>query len=291
MDEGKGQRRRVGIIGFGALGQHMYNSIATDAAVAAKLEVVFVWNRSPDALSQLPAELRLTSLEDAASRGADVVVEVAHPKVAAQIGAAIMAGGADFVIGSPTALADPDCEKSLRAAASKGPGALYVPAGALWGASDLQALANRGSMHALTITMKKSPASFRLTDDAIDAIRAAAETAPIGAEEVVLYEGPVRGLCPLAPNNVNTMACAAMAAHTLGFDGTIGRLIADRRLVTHEIEILALGKPAADGSQFRLALARSSPAPAGAVTSKATYGSFVESLLKSGGRGLGVHFV
>jgi hypothetical protein len=25
-------------------------------------------------------------------------------------------------------------------------------------------------------------------------------------------------LCPLAPNNVNTMACAALAAHNLGFD-------------------------------------------------------------------------
>ena len=46
--------------------------------------------------------------------------------------------------------------------------------------------------------------------------------------ECVLYEGPVRALCPLAPNNVNTMACAAIAANTpeLGFDGVVGRLIA-----------------------------------------------------------------
>ena len=39
--------------------------------------------------------------------------------------------------------------------------------------------------------------------------------------------GPVRGLCPLAPNNVNTMAGGAIAAHTLGFDGVIARLVAD----------------------------------------------------------------
>ena len=37
---------------------------------------------------------------------------------------------------------------------------------------------------------------------------------------VVLYEGPVRDLCPMAPNNVNTMACAALAGHNLGFDGS-----------------------------------------------------------------------
>jgi hypothetical protein len=32
----------------------------------------------------------------------------------------------------------------------------------------------------------------------------------------ILYEGPVRGLCAIAPNNVNTMACATVAGHNLG---------------------------------------------------------------------------
>jgi predicted dinucleotide-utilizing enzyme len=44
---------------------------------------------------------------------------------------------------------------------------------------------------------------------------------------VTLYDGPVRQLCPLAPNNVNTMAAAAVAAHNLGLDGTRARLVAD----------------------------------------------------------------
>ena len=46
---------------------------------------------------------------------------------------------------------------------------------------------------------------------------------------VVILPGPVRGLCPLAPNNVNTMACASIAAHNLGFDGVVGCLVADPR--------------------------------------------------------------
>ena len=46
---------------------------------------------------------------------------------------------------------------------------------------------------------------------------------------VLLLLGPVRDLCPLAPNNVNTMAAAAMAAHNLGFDNVTGCLIADPR--------------------------------------------------------------
>lgn len=40
-------------------------------------------------------------------------------------------------------------------------------------------------------------------------------------------EGPVRELCPLAPNNVNTMAAAAIAAHNLGFDKVTGSIVSD----------------------------------------------------------------
>lgn len=39
----------------------------------------------------------------------------------------------------------------------------------------------------------------------------------------------MRDLCPLAPNNVNTMAAAALAAHNLGFDGVQGSIVADVR--------------------------------------------------------------
>ena len=46
-----------------------------------------------------------------------------------------------------------------------------------------------------------------------------------------VFAGSVRDLCPLAPNNVNTMATASIAAHNLGFDGVECCLIADSRLV------------------------------------------------------------
>jgi predicted dinucleotide-utilizing enzyme len=51
-------------------------------------------------------------------------------------------------------------------------------------------------------------------------------------DPLILYEGPVRNLCPLAPNNVNTMAAASIIAHNLGFDRVVGCLVADPRSVT-----------------------------------------------------------
>ena len=205
----------------------------------------------------------------------------------------------------------------------EGNGALYIPVGALVGASDLQSLANRGALSSLTITMKKHPAMLNPADEKLEAQCSKMleeEKACLTSEdksklgEHILFEGvvytyivvcscsmitiffvncsgSVRDLCPMAPNNVNTMACAAMAAHSIGFDNTVGKLVGDCRLTTHEIEILALGPVNSMGQQFKLHIHRSSPAPVGAVTSKATYGSFLESILKCHGLGPGVHFV
>lgn len=95
----------------------------------------------------------------------------------------------------------------------------------------------------------------------------------------VLWRGPVRALCPLAPNNVNTMACAALAAHNLGFDRTVGCLVADKSLHAHVITIEALGPVGADGDRFQLMTRRYNPAQAGAVTGQATFASLWSSLL------------
>ena len=71
--------------------------------------------------------------------------------------------------------------------------------------------------------MKKHPDAFKLNG-------ALAEVnSNVGNEPVTLYEGPVRDLCPQAPNNVNTMAAAAIAATNLGLDVVVGRLVSDRR--------------------------------------------------------------
>ena len=69
--------------------------------------------------------------------------------------------------------------------------------------------------------MSKHPSAFKLTGHLAELVTTVKETS------LTLYEGPVRELCPLAPNNVNTMACAAIAAHNLGFDGVTGCLVAD----------------------------------------------------------------
>ena len=163
--------------------------------------------------------------------------------------------------------------------------------------------------------MRKHPASFKFSGRLAELN----EAAKVAVGETVLYEGSVRGICPLAPNNVNTMACAALAAHNLGFDGVVGCLIADtrsawclysllppslhnpkndqniflirpfceRRLEAHIVEIEATGPGT---PPFTIKTVRYNPAAATAVTGNATYETFYSSVLRARGWGSGVHF-
>ena len=71
--------------------------------------------------------------------------------------------------------------------------------------------------------MKKHPDAFKLNGSLAEM------NSNVKDSPVTLYEGPVRDLCPQAPNNVNTMAAAAIAASNLGLDVVVGKLVSDRR--------------------------------------------------------------
>ncbi|XP_032869728.1 putative L-aspartate dehydrogenase [Amblyraja radiata] len=276
---GDSKPRRVGIIGFGHLGQYLTARIEEEGCRHG-LELAFVWNRSRDKMEgRVRREQQLPSLSDVVHRRADLVVEVAHPHIAKEHGAEILKH-ADFMVGSPTAFADPEVEAACREAARRHGHTLYVPSGALWGAADIQRMADSGALQALKVTMSKHPDSFRLEG----ALGAQGESR---GERAVLYEGPVRGLCPLAPNNVNTMAAAAMAAHNLGFDRVQGCLVSDPSLSDwHVVEVEVRGPvDEASGHGFTVRTTRRNPATPGAVTGSATYASFWSSLLNCKGHG------
>ena len=137
---------KVGILGFGSLGQFMYDAIVDDASISSRFEIAWVWNRSSGPLERISAkEKRVSGMDklekiwDECDR-ADIVVEVSHPSISVLLAASMIRSGANFVIGSPTALADVDAERTIRETAldTSNSGACYIPAGALWGASDLQ---------------------------------------------------------------------------------------------------------------------------------------------------------
>ena len=276
-------RRRIGLVGYGKLGQFIADAVVNDESIAADYELAFVWNRSAAAMEgKVPAELQMHELGDFASYQPDVIVEVAHPKISQEYGTAFLEC-CDYMAGSPTAFATLETEQALRAAAAKPNGhGLYIPRGALPGLEEVLRMTQSGKLAAASISMNKHPSSLKfggVLSPPLEETKA----------ERVIYSGPLRKLCVLAPNNVNTMAVLAMASE-LGFDAVQASLIADPSLEHHITEVKLFG-PDDGGPRYCLTLNRESPAGAGAVTSTATLTSFLKSALASQGRGDGVYFV
>ena len=60
-----------------------------------------------------------------------------------------------------------------------------------------------------------------------------------GPGETVLYDGPVRKLCPMAPNNVNTIAAVRSARFNL--DSSSFPFFFSDRLVNGNVDTAAVG--------------------------------------------------
>ncbi|XP_038609048.1 putative L-aspartate dehydrogenase [Tachyglossus aculeatus] len=284
-----GAPKRVGVAGFGRLGQYLVQRLLSEGP-ALGLELVFVWNRDPGRMGgAVPPALQLLDLATFAERCPHLVVEVAHPHVARDFGPQIL-NSSDLMVGSPSAFADQDTERRLREASSHGGHTVFVPRGALWGAEDIRRLDQAGGLLGLRVTMATHPDGFRLEGPLAARLAGPGKEEGDGAGDGlgrrrVLYEGPVRGLCPAAPRNSNTMAAACLSAPGLGFDRVIGRLVADTSLVDrHVVEVEVTGPPGPGGRSFSVRTRRENPADPGAVTGSATLGAFWTSLLVCCGR-------
>ncbi|KAK0415205.1 hypothetical protein QR680_011829 [Steinernema hermaphroditum] len=267
------QPKRVGIIGYGHLGQFL----AVELKKNNNFKIAKIWNRTEDEKENV---LPLTKIDEENLKACDLVIEVAHPDVVHQY-ASIILQQCNLFVGSPTALANQKTFDSIKELVSKHNRSVFVPAGAFWGSMDIQKMADLNIIKGLTVTMIKHPNSLKVTGPLVELNNKAKQT----ENPVILYDGPVRNLCSMAPNNVNTMAGAAIAAHTLGFDLVRAKLIADPQLVNwHIVEVEVVGE-----NGFRTTTRRENPAAAGAVTGSVTYFSFLASVKETLYKPPGIH--
>ena len=74
--------KRIGIIGYGSLGQYLVKELKDDPAY----KIVFVWNRTPDNLVDISPDLILTDLNLFSDYTPDLIIEVAHPSISEKFG-------------------------------------------------------------------------------------------------------------------------------------------------------------------------------------------------------------
>ena len=294
------QPLRIGILGFGHLGQFLCTHFERERTKPTRdFDLVFIWNRSPSIFAKYDKELNqgliVNTIQEGLQRLPDLVIEVAHPDVIKTYAEQIL-DVCDLFIGSPTALAYAPLEAKLKKKSLESGQVVYIASGAFWGSEDIAKMSERNIVRSLTITLKKHPDSFKLNEPLRSKLAYERAKVDEKGKEIVIYSGPARELCRLAPNTVNTIAIGAVVADHLGFDGVQGRLVADASLTDrHVVEIELSGPETVVGDKkqptFHIKTTRTNPAEIGFITGTATLLSFVSSIKRARGHLTGMHVV
>lgn len=202
---------RIGIVGYGQLGQAIYMRIRKSGG---RFVPAFVFNRNPLRLSGVDPSVRLDELTRFPERRADLIVELSHPSVTRGLGVRFLSE-CDYMPLSTTALADDSLRSQLLLAAEQYRTRLILPAGALVGG---EALEMRGEEWCeVKITFTKHPESIDFSESGM--------VDRVFEQPTVIYDGPVRGIAALFPRNVNTMVTCALLS--VGLDRCRAVLVAD----------------------------------------------------------------
>jgi aspartate dehydrogenase len=208
----------VAIIGYGAIGQVLAAELLHDAS--PRLAVVLVHPRQVEqARANLPAQVAVTTgLEELLAVRPSLVVESAGQSAVREHAENILSWGADLMVISTGALAQPSLLDRLTAAVEETGARILVPAGAIAGLDGLGSLKAAG-LTSVTYTSTKPPLAWRGTplEDKLDLLSL--------RERTVFFEGSAREAALSYPKNANLAATVALAG--IGLDRTIVRLVAD----------------------------------------------------------------
>jgi aspartate dehydrogenase len=218
--------REVTLVGFGAIGQALFERLRGHGAV--RIAHVVVPQRSVAAAQAIAGpHARVTVAVPADTR---LLLECAgHGALTAHVLPAL-ARGVECAVLSVGALSAPGLAEQLDAAARTGGAQLHLLSGAI-GGIDAIAAARLAGLDMVTYTGRKPPQGWRGTpaQDLVDLDGL--------LEPTVILQASAREAARLYPKNANVAATIALAG--LGLDATTVRLIADPtvRENVHEIAV------------------------------------------------------
>ncbi|CAM5639812.1 aspartate dehydrogenase domain-containing protein [Streptomyces tanashiensis] len=204
--------RKVGVVGWGAIGRVVGTALAQGRVTGAEL-VCVVDHRPLGGATPAPQ----VAFEEALER-CDLVVEAAGQGVVREWGERVLASGTDLLIASTGALTDDDLAKRLLAA---GPGRVYFTGGAVGGLDLLQAVRSLGPLEGVRLTTTKLPSTLEqpwMSQDLLTRMRTA--TGPVEVMSGTAREVPAR-----FPKSTNVAASVALAVGDL--DAVRVQVVAD----------------------------------------------------------------
>lgn len=224
--------KAVTLVGFGAIGQALYQQVARQAALSeVQIDHVVV---SPARVAEVQKELGVgVQVSAQVPASSQLVLECAgHSALTQHVLPALLRGTPCAVL-SVGALSEPGLAERLSDAAKEGKTQLHLLAGAI-GGIDAIAAARLAGLSQVTYTGRKPPSGWRGSP---------AETLvnlDTLTEPTVILQASAREAARLYPKNANVAATVSLAG--LGLDATQVRLIADPGVSEniHEIEVLGV---------------------------------------------------
>jgi len=223
--------KRALVIGYGAIGRMVLESLAGDAA----LRVTHLLERPSrkDALSRaMGGGIQVIGGLDELDALPECALECAgHGAVVAYV-VPLLERGVNVALVSVGALAEPGLPEKLEAAAREGGSQITLASGAV-GGLDAIAAARVGGLDEVIYTGRKPPLGWRGSpaESKVD-LESLAQAA-------VIYEGSAREAARLYPKNANVAATVSLAG--LGLDRTQVTLIADPAVTRNVHHVIARG--------------------------------------------------
>jgi aspartate dehydrogenase len=229
---------RLGLIGHGAVALQALQAMTTE--LSSPIDALLVLARPQSATKARAALARfqgtlarevvvVDSLDHLIQAQPSIVAEAAGHEAVTLYGAAILAAGADFLITSAGAIAQPPTRDALDDAARRGDSSWTICAGAI-GGLDILAAARLSGLSEVLYTSRKPPNAWRGTP--------VEKMLDLGGlrEAATFFEGAADAAAHDYPQNANVAATIAFMG--AGFEGTRVRLVADPATTRNVHEIL-----------------------------------------------------
>lgn len=222
-------RLRLAFVGWGAIARTAAGLIRTAPVDIVAVAVRDGSRHRPD----LPSDARLvTRPEQLVATAPDVVAEAAGRESVERWGRAALGAGADLIVSSVSAFADPEILRSLRIVAERNDSQIHIQPGAL-GGIDALAAARAMGIDAVEHRIVKPPLAWRGTPAAT-----LCELDHLTQPEA-FFRGTAAEAATTFPNNANVAMTTALAG--VGSDATEIVLVADPAATMNRHEITARG--------------------------------------------------
>ncbi|TDF93231.1 aspartate dehydrogenase [Paenibacillus piri] len=221
--------RKVGIIGYGTIGEDVVRSILQGEAGLIQLTAILVRDKSKFDGLRSEAYVITDNEDELFNQSPDIVVECAGHEAVRKYGEKALLHGADLLVVSVGAFADEALLQLLKGTAARCGRKIIIPSAAI-GGLDRIAAGSLGPMEEVTLITRKPTKAWygTLVERQINLDEL--------TEPYCAFEGVARDSARLFPESVNVSAALSLAG--VGFDQTKVKVYVDPHIShnTHEIE-------------------------------------------------------